>query len=123
MSMLEYDLTVWLDHLRSGNIRAAIPAAARWYTELRRHMEACGLETAPSELCAGQHTRDAILEALKDGKVLLVSHHPATAGVPELWAALIAEVLRASGKYTPDSGTVELWDRWDKGKALFDVEA
>jgi hypothetical protein len=33
-------------------------------------------------------------------------------------ANAIADVLRASGKYQPDSGTVELWDRWEAGEPL-----
>ena len=34
-------------------------------------------------------------------------------------ANAIADVLRISGKYEPESGTAELWDRWEAGKPLF----
>ena len=34
-------------------------------------------------------------------------------------ANAIAAYLRASGNYAPDHGTVELWERWDAGEALF----
>lgn len=34
-------------------------------------------------------------------------------------ANAIADKLRASGNYMPDHGTVELWERWDAGEALF----
>lgn len=37
---------------------------------------------------------------------------------PEV-ANAIADVLRKSGKYEPDSGTDKLWHRWDKGNPLF----
>ena len=34
-------------------------------------------------------------------------------------ANAIASYLRNSGNYAPDHGTVELWERWDAGEALF----
>lgn len=38
-------------------------------------------------------------------------------------ANAIADVLRASGKYEPTDGAVELWDRWESGAPLFEQEA